>query len=574
MNEIKKLCVIGGGTAGSGAALLYQTWLAPLGIEVTQIEDPNQSVIGVGEATVGHINAFLKLCQLNAFYTMLKVSKGTIKTAVRLKDWKTVGHEYFTPVATTACDFNVKDTYAVEDKEFWKSFAPLYFAESGKSPFIKREHWDDVDYSVWPEYAWNVDATLLAKEFKDQAEKRGCKMIYEKIVDVETDNADKVLSITLEESGKQEYDFYVDCSGFNQLLVNAFSLDIKDYTAYNPNNRAWATQIEYEDKAKELPYLSSVECKAMPHGWRWSIGQQHRIGTGFVFSDKFISEEDALQEFVDSYPGRIDPDKCKLIKFKTHRVNKQSGANWVLSGLSSGFVEPLESTSIFLGQVSHVSTLNLLLNNAVPSAVEMVKWDPWNIAHEWMSPGQQGKSAVWNEEKSNRLSAYINKQYDSIVQYVLGHYAWTDREDTEYWQFWKKHEYQTTELAKQSLRNWGSAEIFGSWSWALLAIGYGKYQSISHGIKSYLWQDPQIRELVMSGQQSFEDISASAPEQIHAFYETLALGKVIRRGNLYEKHVAHAIDLVDQEKFYDIYHDAYTTNYIEPSKFFYKEVLP
>ena len=127
--KIKKLCIIGGGTAGASAALLFQTHLAPHGVEVTQIDDTNIGPIGVGEATVGHINAFLKLVKLDVFRVMFEKADATVKCAVRLKDFYKKDHSYFTPVASHSLDISLKEKYNFSDKEFWESFAPIYFAE-------------------------------------------------------------------------------------------------------------------------------------------------------------------------------------------------------------------------------------------------------------------------------------------------------------------------------------------------------------------------------------------------------------------------------------------------------------
>jgi tryptophan halogenase len=266
--KIKKLCIIGGGTAGASAALLFQTHLAPHGVEVTQIDDLTKGPIGVGEATVGHINAFLKLVNLNVFQAMFEKADATVKCAVRLKDFYKKEHSYFTPVAGHSLDISLKEKYNFSDDDFWKSFAPLYFAENGKSPFVINE---ELDYSVWPEYAWNMDAIKLSEEFRKVAHTRGCKFINDVVNNINVDDTGKIVSLDLEHNGIMEWDFYIDCSGFHKLIPKKLNLEEISYTDLIPNNRALATQIPYKDAAVELPYLSSVECKGMNAGWRWSI---------------------------------------------------------------------------------------------------------------------------------------------------------------------------------------------------------------------------------------------------------------------------------------------------------------
>jgi tryptophan halogenase len=430
--KIKKLCIIGGGTAGASAALLFQTHLAPHGVEVTQIDDESIGPIGVGEATVGHINAFLKLVKLDVFHSMFEKADATVKTAVRLKDFYKKDHSYFTPVASHSLDLSLKEKYNFTDKDFWESFAPIYFAEHGKSPFVINEK---LEYSVWPEYAWNMDAIKLAEEFRKVANDRGCKFIKDVVTNINVNEEGSITSLELENNGIMEWDFYVDCSGFYKLIPKKLNLEEISYTDLIPNNRALATQIPYIDKDVELPYLSSVECKGMNAGWRWSIGQQSRFGTGYVYASEFISDEDALTEFIESYDHRFTKDDVRLIKFHTHQSKQHAGPNWILSGLCAGFIEPLESTSIFLSHAALVSALNLMVNGAPASETEMVKWDPWEISHSWdINPGSE---FLWDNKKADALTTHVNKMFDTTVKYVLCHYTWSERDDTAYWRSYK-----------------------------------------------------------------------------------------------------------------------------------------
>ena len=573
--QIKSVCIIGGGSAGASAALLYQTWLAPMGIKVTQIENASEGPIGVGEATVGHINAFLKLCEINPMRLMLKKCDGTVKYAVRLRDFREKNHSYFTPVATYSLDTSTAVNYEASEKQFWDSWAGIYFGQEGKSPFLKRESWDERGYAIWPEFAWNVDALAMAKEFKNVALERGLEIIDDTITSIEVDDNQTITSINLQNNGKKEYDFYIDCSGFKRLIPNTMSIGDIDYTDLIPNNRAWATQIPYENKEKELPYLSSVDCVGLDAGWRWSIGQQSRLGTGYVFSTDFISEEDAFKEFQASYPGRITKENSKLIKFKTHQSNQHSGTNWILSGLNSGFVEPLESTSIFIGHATIVATLNLMLNDVLPKETDMVRWDPWDIAHSWEAPRQgDHRTCTWSNEKAKTLTTHVHGLFDTTVKYILAHYVWSKRDDTAYWRWFKKHEEQTMIWAREYANDWTSHHIFGPLTWGLLAYANDKWEAVTDNkTLTYLWQNPGFRAKILSGETTFQDISASIDADKRAWYEAFSLGKAARRNFVYKKHVDNAIDLLDQQTFADIMTRAVKMGEVNQGNLNYREPL-
>jgi len=573
--KIKSICIIGGGSAGASAALLYQTWLGPLGIKVTQIENVVEGPIGVGEATVGHINAFLKLCDINPMKFMLSKCDATVKYAVRLRNFRELDHSYFTPVATYSLDTSTAVNYKASEKEFWDSWAGIYFGQEGKSPFLKRESWNDCGYAIWPEFAWNVDAKAMAKEFKKLALDRGLEIIDDNITSLEFDENKQITAINLEKNGTNNYDFYIDCSGFKRLIPNSLNIPDIDYTDLIPNNRAWATQIPYEDRDKELPYLSSVDCVGLSSGWRWSIGQQSRLGTGYVFSSDFISEEDAFKEFQDSYPGRITKENSKLIKFKTHQSTQHAGPNWILSGLNAGFVEPLESTSIFIGHATLVATLNLMINNTLPNETDMVRWDPWEMTHAWEAPrhGEQ-REYTWNDNKTKVLNLHVHGLFDTTVKYILAHYVWSKRDDTPYWKWFKKHEEQTMIWAKYYCHDWTSHHIFGPLTWGLLAYANNKWEEVTgNKFLTYLWQNPQYRAKILSGEKTFEEISASVDNNLRARYEAFSLGKAARRSFIYKKHAQHALDLVNQEEFADIVMRAIKTGDVSADKLNYQELL-
>ena len=308
--------------------------------DITMVASKEIPIVGVGEATVGNINIFLEMCGMDPEKTCLDDGRGSIKFAVHCKDWLKDDHSYFTPIGLFSMEYHDMISFNRPIKEYWESWCGLKLALAGKSPFLKHEHWDTPLPKMWREYAYNVDAGLLGKKLMEHGEELGGKILNKKIKEVKIIDGDKIDYLVTEDGQRLEADFFIDCSGFRRLVPNACEYKPKSWKSENPNNRAWATRINYIDKDSELPYLSCVECQTMDAGWRWQIGLRDRIGTGYVFSTDYISEEDALQEFKDSFEGdRVKDDECQLIKFETECYEKQAGTNWITCGLSSGLIK-------------------------------------------------------------------------------------------------------------------------------------------------------------------------------------------------------------------------------------------
>ena len=350
--EKKKIVIIGGGTAGASALAFLQVKLGKI-CDIELIASKEIPIVGVGEATVGNINTFLEMCNLDPEKTCLGDARGSIKYSVHCKDWLRKDHSYFTPIGLFAMEYHDFLSFDRPIREFWESWCGLNLGLKGKSPFLDHNNWHSPLPKMWREYAYNIDAGLLGEKLLKHGQELGAKVVDKKVTEIKIINEDKIDYIITENGERIEADFFIDCSGFERLVPNACGYKPKQFKEI-PNDRAWATRIDYADREEEFPYLSCVECQTMNAGWRWQIGLRDRIGTGYVFSTNYISEEDALKEYIDSFDeGRINPDDCKLIKFNTECYEKQAGTNWITCGLSSGFVEPLESTSIFFMHNTH-----------------------------------------------------------------------------------------------------------------------------------------------------------------------------------------------------------------------------
>ena len=545
--EKKKIIIIGGGTAGASALAFLQKKLGHI-CDITMVASKEIPIVGVGEATVGNINIFLEMCGMDPEKTCLDDGRGSIKFAVHCKDWLKDDHSYFTPIGLFSMEYHDMISFNRPIKEYWESWCGLKLALAGKSPFLKHEHWDTPLPKMWREYAYNVDAGLLGKKLMEHGEELGGKILNKKIKEVKIINGDKVDYLITEDGQRIEADFFIDCSGFKRLVPNACGYKPKSWKSENPNDRAWATRIDYIDKDSELPYLSCVECQTMDAGWRWQIGLRDRIGTGYVFSTDYISEEDALQEFKDSFEGdRVKDDECQLIKFETECYEKQAGTNWITCGLSSGFVEPLESTSIFFMHNNLIAFLSLIKQNKLPQDVQMLSIGAWDQATTDVN-----YFFMWNKEKIDMYNKYVHDTFDCTVKYVGAHYAFNKNNKSKYWNDWAEKRKQYIEHGSDVMSYKQQHLFFGRPAFSLLSAGNELGPEIDGWDLSKVWITPRQEEAYKSGALADERaiLEDRTPKEYLQALRTI-LGRLTHRKWLNDVFCDYAYDIIDQYEWLD-----------------------
>ena len=545
--EKKKIIIIGGGTAGASALAFLQKKLGHI-CDITMVASKEIPIVGVGEATVGNINIFLEMCGMDPEKTCLDDGRGSIKFAVHCKDWLKDDHSYFTPIGLFSMEYHDMISFNRPIKEYWESWCGLKLALAGKSPFLKHEHWDTPLPKMWREYAYNVDAGLLGKKLMEHGEELGGKILNKKIKEVKIIDGDKIDYLVTEDGQRLEADFFIDCSGFRRLVPNACEYKPKSWKSENPNNRAWATRINYIDKDSELPYLSCVECQTMDAGWRWQIGLRDRIGTGYVFSTDYISEEDALQEFKDSFEGdRVKDDECQLIKFETECYEKQAGTNWITCGLSSGFVEPLESTSIFFMHNNLIAFLSLIKQNKLPQDVQMLSIGAWDQATTDVN-----YFFMWNKEKIDMYNKYVHDTFDCTVKYVGAHYAFNKNNKSKYWNDWAEKRKQYIEHGSDVMSYKQQHLFFGRPAFSLLSAGNELGPEIDGWDLSKVWITPRQEEAYKSGALADERaiLEDRTPKEYLQALRTI-LGRLTHRKWLNDVFCDYAYDIIDQYEWLD-----------------------
>jgi tryptophan halogenase len=405
-NEAKlSVVVVGGGTAGwmTAAALVK---LLPTRCTVTLVESEAIGIVGVGEATLPHIRGFNERLGIDEAEFMA-ATRATFKLGIEFKDWARQGDSYIHPFGTFGSGHG-----EVPFHHYWcrlhEDGAPvsplgeysMAVAMANLNRFARPDP-DPGKIESTFNYAYQFDATLFAPFLRSIAEKLGASRIEGRIVDVELkgDSGD-VAAVRLESGERIAGDLFIDCSGFVSLIIGkALGEPFEDWAHWLPCDRAVAMPCRTETAL--APYTSAI---AMPAGWRWRIPLQHRTGNGYVYSSSFTSDDEARSALVGAVEGESLAEP-RVLKFQAGRRSRSWVGNCVAVGLSSGFLEPLESTSIYLIQAAISALVELFPEKAI-------------------SP--------LDRDEFNRL---IDMEYDRIRDFLILHYHATERSDTPFWDY-------------------------------------------------------------------------------------------------------------------------------------------
>lgn len=399
--QIKKLVIVGGGTAGWMAAASFSKMLGK-SIEVTLVESEQIATVGVGEATVPPLILLNRYLGINEQEFMSFV-KGTIKLGISFENWKNVNENYI-----HAFGYVGKDTWAASFQHFWRRGLDLgvkypladYSLEYQAALENKFAHLSNHSLS----YAYHIDAGFYAKFLRNIAEQAGTKRIEGKVVEVNVNHQDTmaIKSVRLESGQLVEGDFFIDCSGFRALLIGqALHTEFDDWSHCLPCDSAIAVQTE--SVREPVPYTRAIAHHA---GWQWQIPLQHRVGNGLVYCSRYMSDDEATSLLLEKVEGKTI-NKPQVIKYKAGQRVKYWNKNCVALGLASGFIEPLESTSIHL------------IQRGITRLIQMFPLD--------------GIKQCDVDEYNEQMKAEIVNVRDFIVL----HYHLTEREDSPFWRYCK-----------------------------------------------------------------------------------------------------------------------------------------
>ena len=401
---VKKLVIVGGGTAGWMTAAFMSKMMAG-SIEITLVESDTIGTVGVGEATIPPILLFNKAIGIDE-NDFLKATQGTFKLGIEFHNWGQVGDAYLHGFGHTGHNlgmtpfhhyyFRAKQEGLTGD--LWDYSLNTLAAREGKfAPMDKIPNSPVSGIN----YAYHFDAGLYARYLRAFTENKGVKRVEGKINEVKQNSeSGHIEAVVLENGEIISGDFFVDCSGFRGLLISeALEVDYKDYKHWLPCDRAIAVQSENVGAPK--PYTQSIAHSA---GWQWRIPLQHRTGNGHVFSSQHMSEDEATSILMNNLEGDPVTDP-KTIKFQTGRREVFWEKNCVALGLSSGFLEPLESTSIHLIQ---------------SAIIRLAKLFP-----------KQGVNDILVEDYNRQAVA----EFDYVADFIILHYFVTQRTDSDFWNY-------------------------------------------------------------------------------------------------------------------------------------------
>ncbi|MFJ2909599.1 tryptophan halogenase family protein [Streptomyces sp. NPDC087228] len=417
-----KVVIVGGGTAGWMTASYLKKAFGDR-LSVTLVESGRIGTIGVGEATFSDIRHFFEFLDLKE-EDWMPACNATYKLAVRFQDWRRPGHHFYHPFEQmrSVDGFPLTDWWLQggPTSRFDKDcFVMASLCDAGRSPrhlngsLLQQEFGEGTDEPAgltmsehqgktqFP-YAYHFEAALLAKYLTGYATDRGVQHIIDEVQEVKLDERGWISHIVTKEHGDIGGDLYIDCTGFRGVLLNqALGVPFVSYQDTLPNDSAVALQVPLDMKARGIPpYTQATAQKA---GWTWTIPLFGRIGTGYVYAKDYCSPEEAertLREFVGPEAADVEANH---IRMRIGRSEQSWKGNCVAIGLSSGFVEPLESTGIFF------------IHHAIE---QLVKHFP---------------AADWHPQLRAAYNSAVANVMDGVREFLVLHYKGAARNDTQYW---------------------------------------------------------------------------------------------------------------------------------------------
>ena len=446
---IEQVLIVGGGSAGwMTAAALAET--LGRGVQVTLIESEEIGTVGVGEATIPPIRHFNQRLGIDEA-TFVRETGGSFKLGIQFVDWWKPGHSYFHPFGQHGAEFDVVPFYhywmrehlagrvdgPVDDFSIaWVMAQAGRFAHPSPDRRMIQSTYD---------YAYHFDAVLYARFLRRYAEARGVLRVEGKVVSVARDGETGHLrSVTLADGRELEAELFIDCSGFRGLLIeDALETGYVNWQHWLPCDRAVAAPSVRQPKI--APYTRSTAREA---GWQWRIPLQHRTGNGYVHCSQFITEQDAHDTLARSLGDELAGEP-RLLRFATGHRRQFWNGNCVAIGLSAGFMEPLESTSLHLIQYGILRLLALFPDKA-------------------MSP------LLAREYNAQTLT-----EYERIRDFLILHYKANARGEGELWRYCAAMPVPDSLQYKiDHFRDYGvlvaeERELFNNPSWIAVYLGQG-----------------------------------------------------------------------------------------------------
>jgi tryptophan halogenase len=476
---VRKVVIAGGGTAGWTVAAALVKQLGPM-LEITLVESDAIGTVGVGESTIPTARRFHELLGIDE-REFVCATQASFKLGISFEDWARVGDRYFhafgvTGQSTWMADFQHVWLEAREQGlagEFGDYCLELRAGAAGKFLCGKDSRLN---------YAYHLDATAYGQYLRRFAEPLGVRRVEGKIAEVRLEPESGFIEALVLESGEAVLgDLFIDCTGFRGLLIDdALATGYDDWTHWLPTDSAIAVQTEAIGPAR--PYTRAIAHQA---GWQWQIPLQTRVGNGLVYCSRYLSDDEAHAMLADRVEGAM-LTAPRLIRFRAGTRRKAWNKNCLAIGLSSGFVEPLESTSIHLIMIAVTRLMQLFPFGGISEAVT---------------------------ERYNDVS---RRELEGIRDFIILHYHLTERDHDEFWRHCRTMRIpdslaQRIELFRDSAYAYQAAdELFRVDSWVQVMLGQRLTPRSHHALGEMMPVD-QLRDALAAMARNIDSAVAKLP---------------------------------------------------------------
>jgi len=484
-DPIKKIVIVGGGTAGWIAAATIGNIYKNTDLAIELVESDDIGIIGVGEATIPPLITILDSLGIDLI-EFIKATQGSFKLGIQFDDWHTKGESYFHPFGSVGKPIDGYDFFQCwlkckaegDDTPLMAHSPEAVLSEQGKF-FLPFKAQNTPLARAF--YALHLDSGLAGKYLRTFAENIGVKRTEGLVEKVQQHDDGSIASVTLKSGDTIAGDFFIDCSGFRGLLIEqTLQTGYDDWSEFLPCNKA--VTVQTKNVGPTTPYTISTAREA---GWTWRIPLQHRTGNGYVFCDKYVTDEQATQTLLDAIEGEplMTP---RVIPFKTGIRKKSWHKNCLSLGLAQGFLEPLESTAIHL-----VSKTIAYFVRMFPTK----QCDP-----------------VLIDEYNRRVRA----DYEEIRDFLVLHYCTTERDDSEFWRWCKNMDIPESLQKKLDFFKAsgglipGTEELFQPTSWYAVFTGMG-VEPNSYNPTVDTWDYQKLKGIMEQGKQGLIDIAKQQP---------------------------------------------------------------
>jgi len=480
LKKIRRYVIAGGGTAGwMAASVLAKTMGAE--IELTLIESDAIGTVGVGEATIPPLLKFNRILGINEA-DFMRATGATFKLGINFENWKDVGEDYFHSFGHTG-----KDHWTSGFQHFWLAGKQRGLAADFEDYCLEVVAGLQGKFAQLPDnglnYAYHLDSSRYAKFLRNIAEENGVIRKEGKIDQVILNKENGYIDTLKLESGETiQADFFIDCTGFRSILMGqALHVGYDDWSHYLPCDAAVA--IQTKSVGDPLPYTRAIAHDA---GWQWRIPLQHRTGNGLIYCSRYLGKEAAHERLLSNIEGDTLTEP-NFIRFQTGARRKQWEKNCITLGLSSGFMEPLESTSIHLIQRSIMRFLRMMPANVISQA------------------------------DVDEFNGQTFEDMDKIRDFLIMHYCVTERRDSEFWRYCADMDIpdsvrQKIDLFSNTARVFRkNEELFAENSWIQCMMGQGIMPKSYHPIADKM-SDKELKYFLGQIKKNVEMTSAKLPK--------------------------------------------------------------